>query len=254
MGLGYLTRPTRRKNARVPVIRKIIRHSSFFWCGICRNKHDNEDEALECLDSCWTKILHGEHVLPVYDRSKVRYKCIFCSRVHKDEPLALECAEECLDLRKNKHYADMKAFQIPVSEYYVERPPIVPRVKQQVKLDLIPKYHFAKKTEKTEAEASPAVEESQPDWIGKGVIDDRKARTKADFPKIFIRNAAKYQCTYCHTDFFTKMEVEACFAKHFNEEGVELEPNLEPKPNLEPQPSTEPKAETEAEPEAPPAA
>jgi hypothetical protein len=50
-------------------------------------------------------------------------------------------------------------------------------------------------------------------------------KTKADFPKQWIRMDAKYQCCYCKKLFFTKMETESCFNGHFDENGVEIEPS-----------------------------
>jgi hypothetical protein len=50
----------------------------------------------------------------------------------------------------------------------------------------------------------------------------RPRKTKAAFPKPWVRMGAKYQCSYCRNQSFTKMEAEACFAGHFDAEGFEI--------------------------------
>ena len=52
---------------------------------------------------------------------------------------------------------------------------------------------------------------------------NRRRRKKSDFGgKEFSRHDAKYVCAVCLDPFWTKLEVEGCFKKHFDEDGNEI--------------------------------
>ena len=51
---------------------------------------------------------------------------------------------------------------------------------------------------------------------------DVPLQRKDSFESFWVRKDAKYECRFCHTQFFTRIEVEKCFNDHFDESGIEI--------------------------------
>ena len=216
----------------LPVIRKVICRDGCFICSICRSEYQSRIEANNCLNACWLDIQDFYPiVLHKLNLRKIAFRCQFCCRDYLDESLALACARRCLSARNNQH----------IKEQLVNDLPIVAPVRKSSRLRLIAtrpsaaagRFH---KSPPQQSSASakdpnsittepllvqpPIVPESRPAHPEVKPIDTR--RTKASFPKQWIRNDARYQCKYCNSLFFTKMETETCFHSHFDEQGFEI--------------------------------
>ncbi|WP_141735824.1 hypothetical protein [Oligoflexus tunisiensis] len=201
----------------LPVIRKVICRDDFFVCSICRSEYKSKVEANNCLNHCWFDVqqlypvvlrkLNGRHVV---------FRCHFCCRDYKDESEALSCARRCQGDRNQLHVHEQLLNDLPI-EAPTHRP-------SRIRL-------VAMKTMPVRPAKSKAPEEDpveQVDDVQEDVESPLEAdapvsqqRTKADFPKPWVRMDAKYQCCYCKKLFYTKMETETCFNGHFDEEGYE---------------------------------
>ncbi len=221
----------------LPIIRKVICRDDTFICSICRSEYKTKVEANNCLNHCWYDV---QNLYPVVLRKLngryVVFRCHFCCRDYKDESDALSCARRCQGERNQLHVHEQLLNDLPI-EAPSHRPsrirlvamktaPIRASIPKAVEND-----DPVESVERVEAvegvEPVQPVEQDSDDMAEIEIPDDAvpppPRKTKADFPKPWIRMDAKYQCCYCKSLFFTKMETESCFNGHFDENGVEKE-------------------------------
>lgn len=199
----------------LPVIRKVISRDDHYICSICRSDYRTKVEANNCLNHCWYDV---QELYPVVLRKLhgrfVVFRCHFCCRDYKDETDALSCARRCMGERNKQHVHEQLLNDLPI-EAPTQRPSRI----RMVALKAVP----------TRPVSKPKVEESDIEAVDSDVEVEipgdqppaASRRTRADFPKQWVRVDAKYQCCYCKKLLYTKMEIEACFNGHFDEEGFE---------------------------------
>lgn len=221
-----------------PVIRKLIRRGDAYMCSICRSEYETALEANNCLNHCWFDL---KNFYPVVLRRGLKgrtlFRCHFCCRDYKEEGEALGCARRCLNERNQQHFREQLLNDMPL-----DAPP-----KRPSRLRLAIKRTPPRKEEATpqqaiaaapEAPASPSVALSQPPVSTPEpsvtealspvpAAPARTGRHKDSFEKPWVRHDAKYKCNVCLKKYFTKMEADACFTGHFDEEGYEKETSLE---------------------------
>lgn len=250
-------RVTKQRAGKMPVIRKIFRQGKDYFCGLCHRSHDREDDALFCLNSCWTAVLALPAV--IHDEKRKEFKCRFCSRTFPEEQTALECARDCRDEYRKRHYVDVKLFELPPEEISYRKFELT-TVKTKMKRDFVSKIKWKRsspteqgaseseenqpvsadvpvdKGQPSEGETTPEVSATAPSETldprdqepGEEIPDSEaassepKRRNKSSFAKTWVRKDAKYQCMCCLQDYFTRIEVEKCFDGHFDEEGKEI--------------------------------
>lgn len=201
----------------LPVIRKVICRDETFICSICRSEYHNKVEANNCLNHCWYDV---QNLYPVVLRKlngrHVVFRCHFCCRDYKDESEALACARRCQGDRNQLHVHEQLLNDLPI-----EAPSHRPSRLRLVALKAAPAHPLAKPKD---VEHTPTVSEDEESdiEIPSENPDVAPRKSKADFPKQWVRMDAKYQCCYCKKLYFTKMETEACFNGHFDENGREL--------------------------------
>jgi hypothetical protein len=202
----------------LPVIRKVICRDDFFVCSICRSEYKSKVEANNCLNHCWYDV---QQLYPVVLRKingrHVVFRCHFCCRDYKDESEALNCARRCQGERNQLHVHEQLLNDLPI-EAPSHRP-------SRIRL-------VAMKAAPTRPAKARELEEDHVEQADEGLVENvdltleadapsGPRKSKADFPKAWVRMDAKYQCCYCRSLFFTKMETEACFNGHFDEDGFE---------------------------------
>ncbi len=227
---------------RMPVIRRIIRKAGQFVCGICRQEFATYNDAYQCLDECWHEV---QNLSPVVIKKVfgvgMMYRCRYCSRDYNSDSFARGCAAECRKKQGLAHQQDAQAANIPLPEkkrVRLARPQpvrmVAPRREKKVvaekqELQIEESLLNAPSIPETSA-AAPAPAALNTDippvvtttMAGNEAKDiTAKARSKKEFKDLFYRKGAKYLCRYCNAEFFTKMEVEACFNGHFDANGYE---------------------------------
>lgn len=210
----------------LPVIRKVICRDDNFICSICRSEYKSKVEANNCLNHCWYDV---QKLYPVVLRKlnarQVVFRCHFCCRDYKDETDALRCAHRCQSERNQLHVHEQL-----LNDLQIEAPTHRPSRIRLVAMKAAPQHPLtkAKKDEPKAVEThemataeSAAIEMTDAEVPG-NTPELPPRRTKAAFPKPWVRMDAKYQCGYCRSQFFTKMETEACFNGHFDADGYEI--------------------------------
>ncbi len=214
-----------------PVIRKLIRREDTFICSICRSEYDNSLEANTCLNHCWFDL---KHFYPVILRRGPRhtliFRCHFCCRNYADEGEALSCARACLGERNKSHIREQLLNDLPL-----EAPPKRPsRVRLAITRSSPSKILGKEKVEETnsavpspdDSDVPVSAESPAPTEVVENkevLINEKSGRRKDSFSKPWVRHDAKYKCNCCNSMYFTRMEAEACFDKHFDAEGYEME-------------------------------
>jgi hypothetical protein len=164
---------------------------------------------------------------------KALFRCHFCCRDYQHENEALSCARRCESDRSNIHDRE----QI-LGDINLDGIPRRPSRIRLVALNSAPvKRLTSKKPEPADSQQSSKksgtrelvkepllLAEEPPSLETPAAPPPPIAKHKSEFPDHWIRVDAKYQCRYCRAFFYTKMEGEACFNGHFNEEGFELIP------------------------------
>lgn len=218
---------------RAGTIRRVVRVSGRFVCGICRRSHGEAPEAQDCVRACWEELLTLD---PVIVRFKA-FRCRFCARDHQERKKAYRCAEDCRtkqlrlsdiedDLDEEDDGPERRKFKPrsvvqPMTMRPAARP--APRaVKSQAasgmpNRDLNPiSVDVAKVATPAPApapvEAAPAAEPAG-EADGGGGAAGKKAKKKST-GHMYYRDGARYVCQECNAKYFTKDEVEKCFSSH----------------------------------------
>lgn len=204
-----------------PVVLRRQGRRSFVWrCRFCSRDYAEETKALACAEVCSERRMTRQHL----------------DQKFLDIPL-----DELK--RENTHIATIKQ---QVNKQFVSRfklrkgikPPEQPPA-ETVEADSNPdgaaEAASGEETPQTPAgdapeagEATPAPAEAPADSGESEELgappprEEKPRRHRNEFKEIFVRKDAKYECRVCLSQFFTKMEVEACFDKHFDEEGNEI--------------------------------
>lgn len=224
MYLSYLTRAVRKDANDLPVVRKVFRQNGEFICGICRQHHDRRENAFKCLDQCWNEVLQSTPVVGTFRGRNKAFKCRFCCRVYIEEKEAMACAMECIELRKSQHYASMKIAKVPANKFHSRaKYHFVSFQKGEIKSDYVSRFNLRRKGTSSAVQVETHIEEENDSTEETKDTVAPPKKTKADYPKPFIRNHAKYECMYCHELYFTKIEVDKCFNGHFDSDGVEID-------------------------------
>jgi len=209
----------------LPVIRKVICRDDAYICSICRSEYKSMVEANNCLNHCWFDV---QNLYPVVLRKlhgrNVVFRCHYCCRDYKDESDALSCARRCQGDRNRLHVHEQILNDLPI-----EAPSHRPSRLRLVTLKTVP---LKNSQPKAKDDAAERFESKAQEGLAEVEIPEEAPpppqaprKTKADFPKQWIRMDAKYKCCYCKKLFFTKMETESCFNGHFDANGVEREPS-----------------------------
>ncbi len=217
-----MTRQLTHSGLILPVIRKVICRDDAFVCSICRTEYSSKVDANNCLNHCWFDI---QDLYPVVLRKingrRVVFRCHFCCRDYKDESEALSCARRCQNDRNNLHVREQLINDLPI-EAPTQRPSRIRLVAMKLPPSKPVKSRpIEESTEMVDEQLHVETETSEQEAVENLSEQAPPRRTKADFPKQWVRMDAKYQCRYCNALFYTKMEVEACFNNHFDEEGFE---------------------------------
>jgi len=210
----------------LPVIRKVICRDDVYICSICRSEYKTKVEANNCLNHCWYDV---QNLYPVVLRKLngryVVFRCHFCCRDYKDETDALSCARRCQGDRNQLHVHEQLLNDLPI-----EAPTHRPSRIRLVAMKAVPQRPLAKaKVDEPAVEQTPETADVEvPDIemsdaeLPPDAPELPPRKTRADFPKPWVRMDAKYQCCCCRSQFFTKMETEACFNGHFDADGFEI--------------------------------
>lgn len=239
---GKSTEEAQVISIRQPTIRRVLKQGGLSMCGLCRRRYKETATAQKCLLGCWQQVCESYPLIhrqtgykprTGIDTSRSVYRCRFCSRDFFTEEQGLSCAQSCLTACTEKL---RKSLNMPTIDIKVRSKLSFGNQLVKVKKDYVSRFAFKRKSAEEE---KPAVEQTagepeipigdsgdphNKDAAGKGeVIVERRSRD--EWPKNFTRQNAKYRCSYCLTDTFTKMEVQACFDGHFDEDGLEIDPN-----------------------------
>lgn len=223
-----------------------------FICGLCRSKHKNRADAWECLQHCWLEI---QEINPLVKRRVIGkgtvYRCRFCSRDYTDQNEAMACAADCKVKRKEQYEKQMAAVRVVdnIQPKKINSNVDPEAINRKIRLEKISKMRYNLKRRSKDEEiipspteeileqapkakeappppkAEPQVEEPVPEVTEptpEQEAESKKLVRKSDFDSQWFRKDAKYCCRFCSSEFFTKVEVEACFNGHFDENGIEI--------------------------------
>ncbi|MCX6128269.1 MAG: hypothetical protein NTX25_04295 [Proteobacteria bacterium] len=203
----------------LPIIRKVICRDEVYVCCICRSDYKSKIEANNCLNQCWFDV---QELYPVVVRKlnvrKVVFRCHFCCRDYSDDMEALNCARRCLNAANKQHIKEQLINELPIEA--PNRRPSRLRLVTAKPQAAPPKSKIKARSKKASPQNNTTPEDKSAPAVEKTYIEKR--RKKSAFPKHWVRADAKYQCKYCNQKFFTKMEVEACFNGHFDQEDFEI--------------------------------
>ncbi len=212
---------------RAGTIRKVVRVSGRFVCGLCRNLYDHPSDAHECLSACWEETLAMDPVVVRRDRNRLLLRCLFCARDYDNRAAVLRCADECKRQKLRKAMAESKLIgpelhktsRRPVRKLRPVLVPVVP-LKKKTKIatianknaqstdgpeELVPTADaYERPVETVDIAKELSKEKSKPSDTGK----------KKKPSDIFYRDQANYVCTVCHEKYFTKVEVSNCYDSH----------------------------------------
>lgn len=226
------------------IIRKVF-SGNHFTCGICRGHFDHYDDAFDCVETCWDNAVKS-YPLTVYYKHNVGnvFRCRFCMREYHSEEEGIHCADMC------KHHVEETAkFGLKVlkdlkgqtirgdaSRKRIQR--VAVQTKSVSRFQLRSKGPQSAQPLSNDSEVqTPTAEVMTPAAKESGDVNlpaakaskgDTKAdnrKSKSDFPKPWYRNGAKYVCSYCNTEVYTKSEVDTCFNGHFDQNDKEKNPS-----------------------------
>lgn len=203
---------------RAGVVKRVVRRNGRFVCGLCRDEHPHEQEAMGCVESCWEEILALTPILPRRRGVAMSYRCRFCARDHGSQGAAGDCAADC---RRKQTAAFAAASAVDGEDDMVATPRNL-RVRRgsAAPLRLVASAKGVKKASapkvEVEAAAVPAPDPGLDLPAQSDVVDVPTGEvTKKAKPKNpFYRDNAKYACTVCNARFFTRLEVTACYEAH----------------------------------------
>lgn len=210
---------------RAGTIRRVVRVSGHFVCGLCRNPYAELRVARGCLEQCWDDVLALDPVLLKKYHGQLEHRCRFCARDYLARDEAERCAEECMGKSNRKAQAEAK---LGGAE---ERPLVRQKFSRKMLMkSVVPVTTLKKKLMKNKVETGPVdpvfldappVEDGPAGRSGNNnePIVDRSvaagvAPKKPKPSDIFYRDGAKYVCQLCHKKYFTKLEVTDCWEAH----------------------------------------
>ena len=212
---------------RAGTIRRVVRVSGRFVCGLCRNLYDHPSDAHECLSACWEETLAMDPVVVRRDRNRLLLRCLFCARDYDNRSAVLRCADESKRQKLRKAMAESKLVgpelhqtsRRPVRKLRPVLMPVAP-LKKKIKVasvaidsnqsadvseELVPTADaYERPVETGDIAAELSKEKSKP-------TDSGKKKKPSD---IFYRDQANYVCSVCHAKYFTKVEVSNCYDSH----------------------------------------
>lgn len=193
---------------KLPLVRRIFRHADVYICGLCKTKHESFGQANSCMNQCWFDV---HNFFPVVKRKLSRdtwvHRCLFCCRDYTNEQEAFACAAACAG-EKNR---------LQMKEQLLNDLPLPPPTRKQSRLLMLARV-VRPKTPKKKIEAPKTNDDAHKKKTE--IIDLGKNRK--EYKKPFVRKGEKYQCPYCRTLHFTKVECETCFGTHWKEDGYEI--------------------------------
>ena len=211
------------------MIRKVLHINGTYTCTLCKSKYNNRDEALECLSHCWREI--KDQYPPVKRRvhgiGEV-FRCRICCRDYILEEKGLACAEDCIAKNTKKQHMEQDLNDLPID--LPPRPTL--KLPEVQKINYKPPVKSMFKKNPKEKEESPPEDLTTPESIEEAPPAEGEAtpeekpdhrKEKSYWKKQWIRKNEKYQCSYCKELHYTRVEAQACFDKHFGEDGKELE-------------------------------
>lgn len=210
---------------RAGTIRRVVRVSGHFVCGLCRNHYADMRVARGCLEQCWEDVLAMDPVVAKKHHGHQIHRCRFCARDYEARLNAEYCARECKSKMNRKQLAEVKLGDIE------EQPQTKRKFSRKMLLQSVMPLSSGKKKpikitdpiQEVRVHATvPPMAFERPDRMPvdhtEPVIDQSvSAGNRPKKPKtadIFYRDQAKYVCTVCHAKFFTKLEVTNCWEAH----------------------------------------
>ncbi len=214
------------KQAKVPVIRKLFRKAGYFICGICRGEHPSREEANNCLNQCWYQLKVQYPLIVKDDQQKGRlFRCQYCFREYRTEDAGLSCAQLCTENHERYHIFEQLTNDLPIDSRPRRKFRLVRLIPAEAPI-ADPAVTAASEPDSSIQDVEePVVDLEEPDNEEGHTVDPALVKKhKKEFNDHWFRDGAKYKCRYCQEQFYTKIEVEACFESHFDAEGYELNP------------------------------
>jgi len=213
---------------RVGTIRRVVRVSGRFVCGLCRNFYDDIIDAHDCLGACWKETLAMDPVVVKRDHGRILHRCLFCARDYNNRSEVLRCAEDCKKLKLRKALAESKCEELKFRSTNRRvpkklRPVVVSTLPKKRKVNVVtldPKMAHDLKSvledtvPRADANERPIDAGDVAEVLGSegsGVTGRNKKKKPS---AVFYRDQAKYVCTVCHEKYFTKVEVTGCYEGH----------------------------------------
>ena len=96
-----------------PMVHKVFKLDHEYVCSICRSVHASHDRALQCLESCWSKVLDLPPVVVKHGAfgAADHFRCRFCGRDYQRADEANRCAHECREMKIEKFQHDADIFR-----------------------------------------------------------------------------------------------------------------------------------------------
>lgn len=221
-----------------PILRKVFRVGQQFVCGICRAPFESQGAAQSCLVECWQEILTQDGVTMRPSLAGLHaFRCRFCSRDYANRGQAEACAKACRERLAARAEQDQfdedggertpkkKAFARPRPQPARPAPARRPAAAKPAPSGPAPADMSLQSDivrQITATAESKVVQVTKTDDTADGPNVRARGRPRTEFKKTFIRDGAKYVCSYCRKNYFTKGEVEACFDTHFDSNGYEI--------------------------------
>ncbi len=201
------------------VVKRVVRSGGGFVCGICHRRHEQREEAESCLEGCLAGYFEMNPIVPVPGTSGGRVRCLFCGREYGDPSLAHHCAEGCKAKFLGARHAE-RGVALPLKA----RRSVVSRSMVMMKMGMHSPANNAARGVAAAEEVSrnvpePEIVKSAPsapvaEAPAEGEAEAAPQKKKDRNAPTHIRNGAKYVCTVCNKEYFTKVEVTQCWESH----------------------------------------
>ena len=205
------------------IVRRVVRISNDFICGICRTHHHNVQAANSCLVDCWDHVRSREPYRRVRRVGRYEFACIYCLRSYLTPLLAVNCAEDCLshmhitgfsgeDLSANRPRRTWTrpgkpTVVLPFARLAPETHDKDDDAAAKAAAEALEAANKSKESEDAQSRAAKAAAASAEE-------DAAKDKEPKDRTKKFSREGAKYVCEQCKMKYFSKEEVVRCFDSH----------------------------------------
>lgn len=217
-----------KKNTRARVstkrkLRLVFSKLPVVVCGMCRREYKRRVEAVNCLHDCVEKMLKDEPIKLVKVGLRKAYKCQLCLRLHETAYEAEICVNDCYGHFHNKTNREVKSAGMKFDKDPRKNLTFKKTKLEVVSTKLLSIFKGKKEDDSSENDQKPvetntqgvtAVPSAEAPIEETATPVEKKEGKKKDPNNKWHRKGANYHCNVCSAQYYTKIEVLACWDGH----------------------------------------